>query len=232
MLNLSPRILSVALLSESFFCGALTVLFGVSVFRKIRTRTTYVLLAVNIVLYSISVLHWIVNSMVILGVVSMGRAATHILIEGLPVINYVLCDAVVVWRAWLIWECNTKICIPSFVCLVGTLASALISAIRQDDAPLALASLVWGFLLASNLWSTSIIAWRAWRHRQLIKALLGEGTARTNVEKILGLLIESGAVYCFIWSLYILIFYVLRSAAFIPAVILDQLVTCYPKSHP
>ena len=37
------------------------------------------------------------------------------------------------------------------------------------------------------------------RHRQFIKAQLGEGTARTKVEKILGLLIESGAVYCFIW---------------------------------
>ena len=56
-------------------------------FRKARTRTTYVLLAVNIVIYSISVLHWIFNSVVILGVVSMGRVATLILIEGLPVIN-------------------------------------------------------------------------------------------------------------------------------------------------
>ena len=56
-------------------------------FRKARTRTTYVLLAVNIVLYSISVLHWILNSVVVLGIVSMGRVATLILIEGLPVIN-------------------------------------------------------------------------------------------------------------------------------------------------
>ncbi|ETW81419.1 hypothetical protein HETIRDRAFT_409359 [Heterobasidion irregulare TC 32-1] len=150
------------------------------------------------------------------------------MLEVLPVINYVLCDAVVVWRAWLIWERNTKICIPSFVCLVGTLASTLIIIITQDDTSFVLGSLVLGFLLGSNLWTTSIIAWRAWRHRQFIKTQLGGGTARTNVEKILSLLIESGAIYCFVWSLYFLIFYALRNGAFIPAVILDQLAAIYP----
>ena len=43
-------------------------------FRRVRTRTAYALLAVNIVLYAMSVIHWIVNSVVILGVVSAGRA--------------------------------------------------------------------------------------------------------------------------------------------------------------
>ena len=35
--------------------------------RKPRTRTTYVLLVVNIVLYTTSVLHWIATSTMILG---------------------------------------------------------------------------------------------------------------------------------------------------------------------
>ena len=98
-------------------------------------------------------------------------------------------------------------------------ASTLIIIITQDDTSFVLGSLLLGFLLGSNLWTTSIIAWRAWfvwshcfytrslmgpcqyrrQHRQFIKAQLGEGTARTNAEKILSHLIESGAIYCFIW---------------------------------
>lgn len=55
-------------------------------FRRARTRTAYALLAVNIVLYAMSVIHWIVNSVVILGVVSAGRAE-DVIVTWFPTIN-------------------------------------------------------------------------------------------------------------------------------------------------
>ena len=55
-------------------------------FRRARTRTTYALLAVNIILYAMSVIHWIANSVAILGVVSVGRAE-DVIIEWFPTIN-------------------------------------------------------------------------------------------------------------------------------------------------
>ncbi|ETW81385.1 hypothetical protein HETIRDRAFT_417529 [Heterobasidion irregulare TC 32-1] len=129
-------------------------------FRRARTRTTFILLAVNIVLCAISVLHWIVNSVVILGVVSVGRAEVLVIVLFL-VFNYIISDAIVIWRVWLIWERNAKICIPSFVCLIETLVSVLIG-ISSRDRSFGLVALIWGSLLGSNLWTTSVIAWRAW----------------------------------------------------------------------
>ncbi|ETW81388.1 hypothetical protein HETIRDRAFT_117945 [Heterobasidion irregulare TC 32-1] len=193
-------------------------------FRRPQTKATYALLAVNIILYAMSVIHWIVNSVVILGVISVGRAE-DVIIEWFPTINHILCEAIVVWRAWLIWECNAKICIPSFICLFGTLASVVVGIVLEFSGyislDLALGPLMWGFLLGSNLWSTSIIAWRAWRHRQFIKSQLGAGTTRTNVEKILGLLIESGTIYFCIW---VWIYYGRQIALYIPQSMIIQLV--------
>ena len=55
-------------------------------FRRPRSRTTYVLLGVNIVLYAVAVHHWISSSVTILGDVAKGKA--HRLIASLsPIIN-------------------------------------------------------------------------------------------------------------------------------------------------
>ncbi|ETW80411.1 hypothetical protein HETIRDRAFT_101569 [Heterobasidion irregulare TC 32-1] len=98
----------------------------------------------------------------------------------------------------------------------------------EPHLPRGLVAVSWSLTLGSILWTTSIIAWRAWQHRKFIKSQLGEGTARTNAEKILSLLIESGAIYCCIWAVYLAIYYGLRTAMFIPQSILVQLVAIYP----
>ncbi|KAI0315164.1 hypothetical protein OF83DRAFT_1174081 [Amylostereum chailletii] len=57
--------------------------------------------------------------------------------------------------------------------------------------------------LASNLWATALIGYKAWLFRRNIGAHLHEGGKRTMLEKILALLVESGAFYCGVWVIYI-----------------------------
>lgn len=60
---------------------------------------------------------------------------------------------------------------------------------------------VYCLTLATNISATALIAYKAWRHRCSIKEHLCDGNARTRVEKVLSLLVESGAIYCGFWAL-------------------------------
>ena len=74
-----------------------------------------------------------------------------------------------------------------------------------------------GPMLGTNVLSTSLIAWKAWyvvcvlvcimtantliprEYRRTVGAQLRKGSPSERVEKVLGLLIESGFVYCLLW---------------------------------
>lgn len=80
---------------------------------------------------------------------------------------------------------------------------------------------LWGLTLATNMWATSLVAYKAWcaqtsdtvivslieptrhdlfrRHRRSVRAFLGTGNRKTQAERLMALLVESGALYCFIW---------------------------------
>ncbi|TFY68437.1 hypothetical protein EVG20_g3561 [Dentipellis fragilis] len=126
----------------------------------------------------------------------------------LPMINYLLSDAIVVWRAWLVCEHRLKVMFPSLILLALTLAAALVSvvvfetrasgdAVLKIDAISLNAGVAFCFLaILNNMWSTGVIAWTAWQHRKSIREHLSFGNRRSQVEKILVMLIESGALYC------------------------------------
>ncbi|KAI0093035.1 hypothetical protein BDY19DRAFT_921665 [Irpex rosettiformis] len=54
--------------------------------------------------------------------------------------------------------------------------------------------------LALNLWATFAIGYKAWIHKSVIKKYLSAGGKRTQSEKILLLLIDSGLLYCALWA--------------------------------
>ncbi|THH20577.1 hypothetical protein EW146_g791 [Bondarzewia mesenterica] len=95
----------------------------------------------------------------------------------LPVINYVFSDAIVVWRAWVLWERNLKVLAVPIVLLLGTTVAALVSAglevklatdgydTMTDDSYGLLGKLqiaVWSLTLSTNFVATSLIAIKAW----------------------------------------------------------------------
>ncbi|RDX54309.1 hypothetical protein OH76DRAFT_1082402 [Lentinus brumalis] len=63
---------------------------------------------------------------------------------------------------------------------------------------------VWGYIallfsLSTNIVATTLIAYRAWEHRRIIMSYLKGSSPRTQVERTLALLVESGLLYCGLW---------------------------------
>ncbi|KAI0056920.1 hypothetical protein BV25DRAFT_1477656 [Artomyces pyxidatus] len=134
-------------------------------------------------------------------------------------INYILSDAIVVWRALTIWSSDRRIFVVLLIFMLGTIAAAGSdlglslsqlfdtldvvedqSNIKQGRRALILV----GPTLATNVCATLLIAYKAWHYRVTVKAHLNEDNSATKVEKILALLVESGIVYCVMWVLYVL----------------------------
>ncbi|KAI0054231.1 hypothetical protein BV25DRAFT_1782085, partial [Artomyces pyxidatus] len=133
--------------------------------------------------------------------------------------QYILSDAIVVWRALTLWSSDRRIFFVLLIFMLGTIAAA------GSDLGLSLSQLfdtldvvedqsrvqqgrraliLVGPTLATNVCATLLIAYKAWHYRVAVKAHLNEDNAATKVEKILALLVESGVVYCVMWILYVL----------------------------
>jgi len=85
------------------------------------------------------------------------------------------------------------------------------------------------FTIGTNLWATGLIFIRAWQHRRLLRSLSIKETFRTNTEKTLAFLVESGALYLCLWISYTSISIAQndRGKAFLHSVLV-QLVGMYP----
>ncbi|KAI0687965.1 hypothetical protein C8T65DRAFT_127594 [Cerioporus squamosus] len=67
---------------------------------------------------------------------------------------------------------------------------------------------LWGIVtalssLVTNIVATTLIAYRAWEHRRIIMSYLRGSSRRTQVERTLALLVESGLLYCALWVLIV-----------------------------
>ncbi|ETW84731.1 hypothetical protein HETIRDRAFT_116888 [Heterobasidion irregulare TC 32-1] len=124
--------------------------------------------------------------------------------------QFMLSDMIVVWRAWTLCSENRKLMVGPLLTLLGSIATAIASmgvqtkvllkgSIRLGQVAGALQYASWALSLATNLATTSLIGYKAWKHRQSIKDNLGQGNSRTKVEKIMALLVESGGIYCIFW---------------------------------
>ncbi|KAJ7718445.1 hypothetical protein B0H16DRAFT_1740058 [Mycena metata] len=136
------------------------------------------------------------------------------LFNSLVLVNYVCSDAVVVWRARTIASSNYRkslyiscfFLVLTFFSVTGTIVFQIIGVIdfplhaipqnsylRYGTNVLQTMNLV--FSLISNLLATVIVATVAFRHRKVIRAAFAEDK-NTKSEKLLMLLVESGALYC------------------------------------
>ncbi|KAL1669047.1 hypothetical protein GGF50DRAFT_110800 [Schizophyllum commune] len=127
--------------------------------------------------------------------------------------NYLVSDAVVVWRAYILWSDSLVAKGILLFFLTGTLGSTLAQLIYlympssplvdyhiaiQSDVKLA-------FLLATNVVATVLVGVKFWYYRRDIKGALGLFTRKSQVEKVLVLLLEPGITYCAIWIAYTII---------------------------
>ncbi|KAF9048180.1 hypothetical protein BDP27DRAFT_1434247 [Rhodocollybia butyracea] len=122
-------------------------------------------------------------------------------------------DAVIVWRAWAVWMDNTKVKWTLLLLMLANIAVSLADSIADDswDAnsqqeAAGGVGLDWvtAVLSASvNMIATCSIAFRAWLHHKSMNSM-SIRRKKTQGERILLLLLESGAIYMIVQLLVII----------------------------
>ncbi|RDB27264.1 hypothetical protein Hypma_004351 [Hypsizygus marmoreus] len=131
----------------------------------------------------------------------------------------ILGDSVVVWRTWAIFQGYRMWVVIPISTWLGSVIAAIfelgchlhthwaindlsphaksVGAKRCADADLSSYTLSF----VTNMFCTSLIAFKAWRHRRVMAKYLGSARRKTQVERILTLLMESGSVYLLLYTL-------------------------------
>ncbi|RPD52785.1 hypothetical protein L226DRAFT_615541 [Lentinus tigrinus ALCF2SS1-7] len=128
--------------------------------------------------------------------------------------NIIVGDAVVWWRASMIWRGRSQsaiLCV-SVVLLLSTFALSVVDScnacllVKNSEGELGrlFAGSRFGtsasiMSLTTNVVATSLTGYKAWVHGRSLKQYLSEGSTMTNVERVLILLTESGLAYGAIW---------------------------------
>ncbi|KAJ3785850.1 hypothetical protein GGU10DRAFT_332810 [Lentinula aff. detonsa] len=148
--------------------------------------------------------------------------ATRILILSAAIlskINYFLSDLVIVWRTWSIYEEKTilfHIVMSSSVTnplmkSTGAVIADIVLAIESSDNLKEMFKLDYATvrlilplsLLLTNVVATSFIALRTWIFHKSVKYTSAAESGRIkNVMQVLFLLVESGCLYCILWSYF------------------------------
>ncbi|KAF9050724.1 hypothetical protein BDZ89DRAFT_1006028 [Hymenopellis radicata] len=172
--------------------------------------------------------------------------------ETLFLFNMIIGDGVVIWRAWVLWQGSRMqklVVLPMIMLLTSFVFSAIAlsclaansfggtstipggSRTCQWGEPIA-----WAISLLTNVTSTSLIAIRAWQHRQFLKSSLGRLHRKSISEKVLVLLVESGFIYCFFWLSQLILFFDIQPGArviylyYVLSTMGDQISGIYPTA--
>ncbi|KAK7047552.1 hypothetical protein VNI00_006320, partial [Paramarasmius palmivorus] len=167
--------------------------------------------------------------MLVSSTVSLGLSATHSILDGIAIsndaaydshaqyfeglidlagnitkfLNIWIGDAIVFWRAWVLWRHKRKapqVYIPALllvctaVCVLSVLFFTILTATigRPSEEPSsALFYLTFGLSAATNLATNASIG----LHRKAVREYLESGNHHASHEKLLMLLLESGAIY-------------------------------------
>ncbi|GJE87216.1 hypothetical protein PsYK624_032990 [Phanerochaete sordida] len=149
---------------------------------------------------------------------------TEFFLSEVPLIA--ISDVIVSWRACALWPRQWIVRGLSVLLFLGTLASLIYGGISTFGPGLPGSVLSW----VTNLWSTSLISWKAWQHRRSMKEALGVGMARTKAESILLLFIDSGLLYAIVWMLIVISNGYVTATTWYSAFSLIQLVSIYPMA--
>ncbi|KAJ7497648.1 hypothetical protein FB451DRAFT_1386872 [Mycena latifolia] len=227
----------VGILLQTFFFGIYSVLIFLStrmfLKRGLKMRTNRVMFSVTMFMYLLSAAYYaysIANVMDRMQIyISTPRSPLSIdfdyfhdavtkwsgLFNAVVLVNYVISDAVVVWRARIICLRNHRkylwitigflvLTIASVACTIVFRIVAFIESPINDLVPdsvlgkgisiLQISNL--GLSLLSNLSATAVVGATAWQHRRRIRDAFKDTKQSTKADKVLALMAESGVLYC------------------------------------
>jgi len=137
-------------------------------------------------------------------------------------------DSIVVWRTWAICVGRRKWVFLPIATLIGSAISAIfelgcdmktnwiIVDLTPSAAPVGAVlcqradKTSFSLSYVTNIICTCLIAFQTWEHRKLMSNYLGSARRRTQVEKILVLIVESGFVYILLYTTQAIPMYGLR----------------------
>ncbi|VDC00680.1 unnamed protein product [Peniophora sp. CBMAI 1063] len=224
--NLEPIVLECFLFG--IFCTQTAVAIYIFVRRNLRMRSHQILLATTLSMFAVSLIHLTIQMLQVFEAYNSAEALFEIPRFGvglkyapvmLVTINVVLGDAIVLWRMCVLWQQNAFTRILALVLLAGTFITSVANLAQEFARPevshdvleydvASLSDFTYGtavlaLSLLTNLVATLVIGWRAWLYRKSIVQHLATFNRYSIVEKVMSLLIESGTIYCIIWTLYI-----------------------------
>ncbi|KAF7350230.1 hypothetical protein MVEN_01326400 [Mycena venus] len=228
------RLLYVVLsvVAQTFFFGVYTLLIFLStrmlLKRGLKIRTNVIMLLITLCTYFMSAAFWIYSVLyaadLVLAQIDLSLFKVHsdkitkwyTLFNAVVMVNYVLGDGVVVWRAWVICQRHLRryLCVAmgflglTAVAIFLTIAFRIVALIRPAMATsskhnilnpgIDILQLSTGVLsLLSNLTSTTVVGVTAWRHRRILRDAFTDEDATTRSDQILALVVEVGTFYCF-----------------------------------
>ncbi|KIY62818.1 hypothetical protein CYLTODRAFT_494396 [Cylindrobasidium torrendii FP15055 ss-10] len=247
------------LFSESMLWSAYVVLFTYALRVQIKKRPfslpAMFILGTTIILFISSSAIWSINMsaffIVFLGTfsknVDLDLASRYMALaqptqakfilpcEFLWLMNMLIADSVVIWRAWAIWKTSRKgrlLVLLPIVTLVVCFCFDVVTmdCLAKDKRATAIGSqlcewaepVAWASSLLTNVVSTVLIAIRAWSvtiagygspnvnthlaYRQH-RRYIRESAIKSKGTKVLILLVESGLVYCIFWAVQVIIFF-------------------------
>lgn len=213
----------------SFFLGFYTLLVFIVILRQPSTRPKLTTIVLCLSSFMIAAAYWALRVASLLVVLTQpdfvedttpSLQAKHasattklyrliVAIAWIASLVPILNDAVIIWRAWVLfpmqkwWACiSVFLWMSTVVTRVTQLAflarplgvKGFLSGTNHLTTKLVTACV--SLSLATNVVATSSIAYGLWRHRKLLAAYHSEGKRGDHVQKTLGLLVESGAVFC------------------------------------
>ncbi|KAI0254094.1 hypothetical protein BJV78DRAFT_1359786 [Lactifluus subvellereus] len=186
----------------------------------LETQTHRIVFAVMWFMFALSTMYWISHVVFTFGIIAAWFSTldpfTHnppgwmLMISDVLFINYIITDSVVVWRTWVLCadQSTAVLMIPVVTLIIDFLFYAtavgvdaaffIVSGGHKGHRNFTYINNVGeagnlGLSLLTNVLATSIIAYKAWKHRKSLSEVFGHKTSQAS--RILSLLIESGMLY-------------------------------------
>jgi len=151
------------------------------------------LFGASIVMFVISVLHLgLVMQEVTLPRAPKGNRKIQIILSAF---QFITGDLILIWRVWHIWERNYWIAAVPLAVMIAA-AGLTFNLAAQNRSSLFFVVTPAALVVANTVMCTSLLAGRIWyMNRQLRKVMHTAAAGAPNYTGVMGLLIESGALY-------------------------------------